>query len=119
MANRSQASASGVKDPALRNMPRIGTVEAIKQIVSRHGFRGLYTGYSLHAIRDTIGTGLYFGIYETAKQTIAAFSGREQNQSPFGPPMLAGALSGTIPWICVSGDLRTAQSNPCLRFPPN
>lgn len=104
MSNRSQASASGVKDPTLRNMPRIGTFEAIRQIISRHGFRGLYTGYPLHAIRDTIGTGLYFGIYETAKQTIAAFSGREQNQSPFGPPMFAGALSGTIPWICVSED---------------
>lgn len=108
MSNRSQASASGVKDPTLRNMPRIGTFEAIRQIISRHGFRGLYTGYPLHAIRDTIGTGLYFGIYETAKQTIAAFSGREQNQSPFGPPMVAGALSGTIPWICVSGHPRNS-----------
>jgi hypothetical protein len=118
MANRSQASASGVKDPTLRNMPRIGTIEAIKQIISRHGFRGLYTGYHLHAIRDTIGTGLYFGIYETAKQTIAAFSGREQNQSPFGPPMAAGALSGTIPWICVSRDRGKSVNLLPSRFVP-
>ena len=81
-------------------MPRIGTIEAIQQIIARHGFRGLYTGVSLHAVRDTIGTGLYFGIYETAKQLITTFMG--DKQSTFGAHMAAGALSGVIPWICVS-----------------
>jgi hypothetical protein len=75
-------------------------MEAIQQIIARHGYRGLYTGVGLHAVRDTIGTGLYFGIYETAKQLISTFLG--DNQSPFGAPMAAGALSGVIPWICVS-----------------
>ncbi|KGQ01396.1 hypothetical protein PAAG_11859 [Paracoccidioides lutzii Pb01] len=63
-----------------------------------HGYRGLYTGVRLHAIRDTIGTGLYFGIYETSKQLISTYLG--EHTSPFGAPMVAGALSGVIPWCC-------------------
>lgn len=51
-------------------------------------------------MRDTIGTGLYFGIYETVKQIITKELGMQQ--SPFGAPMAAGALCGTIPWILVS-----------------
>lgn len=81
-------------------MPRIGTFQAFKQIINRHGFLGLYTGYHLHALRDTVGTGLYFGIYETVKQVIVKEFGPQQ--SPFGPPMVAGALCGTVPWILVS-----------------
>ncbi|EEQ83564.2 mitochondrial carrier protein [Blastomyces dermatitidis ER-3] len=100
MANRSHAIAGTAtnRHTSLRGMPRLGTIDAIKQIVSRHGYRGLYTGVRLHAIRDTIGTGLYFGIYETAKQLISTYLGDQQ--SPFGAPMAAGALSGVIPWIC-------------------
>ncbi|KAK2731181.1 hypothetical protein FQN55_004906 [Onygenales sp. PD_40] len=99
MANRSHAIAgTTTRHASLRDVPRLGTIEAIKQIVSRHGYRGLYTGVRLHAVRDTIGTGLYFGIYETAKQLISTFLG--DHHSPFGAPMAAGALSGVIPWIC-------------------
>ncbi|PGH32620.1 hypothetical protein GX50_04594 [[Emmonsia] crescens] len=100
MANRSHAIAGTATNQhaSLRNIPRLGTIDAIKQIVSRHGYRGLYTGVRLHALRDTIGTGLYFGIYETAKQLISTFLG--DHQSPFGAPMAAGALSGVVPWIC-------------------
>ncbi|PGH08273.1 hypothetical protein AJ79_06060 [Helicocarpus griseus UAMH5409] len=99
MTNRSHAIAGAASSHAsLRDVPRLGTIEAIKQIISRHGYVGLYTGVRLHALRDTIGTGLYFGIYETAKQLISTFLG--DHHSPFGAPMAAGALSGVIPWIC-------------------
>lgn len=101
MTHRSQASPDAVRDPSLRKQPRLGTVEALKQIIRRHGIRGLYTGFHLHAMRDTIGTGIYFGVYETTKQLVAKYIGTEPS-SPFGAPMVAGALSGTIPWICVS-----------------
>lgn len=47
-----------------------------------------------------IGTGLYFGVYETVKQIIAKEMGKSA-QSPFGPPMVAGALCGTVPWLVV------------------
>ncbi|RJE25542.1 Mitochondrial carrier protein [Aspergillus sclerotialis] len=98
VANRSQAAPDAAQDSTLRSKPRVGTFEAIGQIIHRHGVRGLYTGFHLHMIRDTIGTGLYFGIYETVKQVTASQIG--QDKSPFGGPMIAGAICSTVPWFC-------------------
>lgn len=98
MANRSHAI-SGSKNNSARDVPRLRTIQAIKQIISRHGFRGLYTGIRLHALRDTVGTGMFFAIYETTKQMISRYQG--DHGSPFEAPMAAGALCGVIPWICV------------------
>lgn len=100
VSHRAQASPDAVRDPSLRNKPRLGTIEAIRQIVRRYGFRGLYTGFHLHAMRDTIGSGLYFSVYETVKQVAAKELGPDK--SPFGGPMIAGAICSTVPWFCVS-----------------
>ncbi|KAJ5149393.1 mitochondrial carrier domain-containing protein [Penicillium atrosanguineum] len=98
MQNRAQAAPDAVRNPSLRNEPRLSTVQAIRQIVARHGIRGLYTGFGLHALRDSIGTGLYFSIYETVKQVVVRQLG--ESQSPFGPPAIAGAICSTLPWFC-------------------
>lgn len=98
VSNRAQASPDAVRDPALRRKPRLGTFEAIGQIVRRHGFRGLYTGFRLHMIRDTIGSGLYFSVYETVKQMAAKELGPDRG--PLGP-MIAGAICSTVPWFAV------------------
>lgn len=103
VANRSRASPNAACDPSLRSKPRLGTIEAIRQIVDLHGVRGLYTGFQLHMIRDTIGTGLYFGIYETVKQVAANQIGQEKSFG--GGPMIAGAVCSTVPWFCVSFQL--------------
>lgn len=100
VSNRAQASPDAAKDPALRNKGRLNTLEAVKQIIKRHGTRGLYTGFGLHALRDTVGSGLYFGVYETVKQLAAKELGPDS--SPFGGPMIAGAICSTVPWFCVS-----------------
>ncbi|PWY86275.1 mitochondrial carrier [Aspergillus heteromorphus CBS 117.55] len=98
VSNRAQASPNAVSDPSLRSKPRLGTIEAIRQIVQRYGFRGLYTGFHLHAMRDTLGSGLYFTVYETVKQVAAKELGPDK--SPFGAPMIAGAICSTVPWFC-------------------
>ncbi|THC89863.1 hypothetical protein EYZ11_010676 [Aspergillus tanneri] len=98
VSNRAQASPGAVGDPSLRNKPRLGTIQAIQQIVKRYGFRGLYTGFYLHALRDTLGSGLYFSVYETVKQVAAKELGPDK--SPFGAPMIAGAICSTVPWFC-------------------
>lgn len=108
VSNRAQAAPGAARDPSLRSKPRIGTVEAIQQIIKRHGFRGLYTGFHLHALRDTVGTAMYFGIYETVKQVAAKEIGSDQ--SPFGAPAIAGAICSTIPWFCVSSPLTISMS---------
>ncbi|PYH97592.1 mitochondrial carrier [Aspergillus ellipticus CBS 707.79] len=98
VSNRAQASPNAALDPSLRNKPRLGTIEAIRQIIQRYGFRGLYTGFHLHAMRDTLGSGLYFTVYETVKQVAAKELGPDK--SPFGAPMIAGAICSTVPWFC-------------------
>ncbi|EPS28941.1 hypothetical protein PDE_03887 [Penicillium oxalicum 114-2] len=98
VSNRALAAPGAAHDPSLRSKPRIGTVEAAKQIIKRHGFRGLYTGFHLHALRDTVGTAMYFGIYETVKQVAAKEMGTDQ--SPLGAPAIAGAICSTLPWFC-------------------
>ncbi|KZZ91211.1 mitochondrial carrier protein [Ascosphaera apis ARSEF 7405] len=81
-----------------RSHPRhINTWEAFRQIVARHGFRGLYTGVHLHATRDTIGTGLYFGVYETTKQMMFAYF--PGSQASVAAPIVAGALCSVFPWM--------------------
>ncbi|BDD61183.1 hypothetical protein MPDQ_002628 [Monascus purpureus] len=98
MANRAMASPGAAADPSLRNKPRLNTIDAFKQIVARHGFRGLYTAFHLHAMRDMIGTGIYFSVYETVKQLAAKELG--QGHLPLGGPMIAGAICSTVPWFC-------------------
>ncbi|KAI9376532.1 mitochondrial carrier domain-containing protein [Aspergillus egyptiacus] len=96
--NRAQASPDAVRDSSLRHKPRVGTIQAIRKIVQRYGFRGLYTGFKLHVMRDTLGSGLYFAVYETVKQVAARELGPDK--SPFGAPMIAGAICSTVPWFC-------------------
>lgn len=98
VSNRAQASPNAARDPSLRSKGRLNTIEAVRQIVRRYGFRGLYTGFYLHALRDTVGSGLYFGVYETVKQMAAKELGPDT--SPFGGPMIAGAICSTVPWLC-------------------
>ncbi|PKY01899.1 putative mitochondrial carrier protein [Aspergillus campestris IBT 28561] len=98
VSNRAMASPDAVNDPSLRSKPRVNTIEAIRQIVKRYGFRGLYTGFKLHALRDTLGSGLYFSVYETVKQIASKELGTDG--SPFGGPMIAGAICSTVPWFC-------------------
>jgi hypothetical protein len=93
------AAPDAARDPSLRRKPRLGTIQAIQQIIKRHGFRGLYTGFGLHAMRDTVGSALYFSVYETVKQVAAKELGSDK--SPFGAPMIAGAICSTVPWFCV------------------
>ncbi|KAJ5144086.1 Mitochondrial carrier protein [Penicillium bovifimosum] len=98
VSNRAMAAPDAAHDSSLRHKPRLGTIQAFKKIYGRYGFRGLYTGFRLHALRDTVGTGLYFGVYETVKQVAAKELGQDKN--PFGAPMIAGAICSTVPWFC-------------------
>ncbi|WWC63607.1 uncharacterized protein I303_106212 [Kwoniella dejecticola CBS 10117] len=43
------------------------TIQAVKLIVNSSGYRGLYIGWRLHFIRDTLGTALYFAEYDVMR----------------------------------------------------
>ncbi|KAJ6024407.1 hypothetical protein N7540_005204 [Penicillium herquei] len=98
VANRAQAAPGAAQDASLRRKPRVGTIEAIRKIIKIHGVRGLYTGFHLHVMRDAVGTGLYFSIYESVKEMASKELG--EKTSPVGAPAIAGAVCSTLPWFC-------------------
>ncbi|KAG0136570.1 mitochondrial carrier domain-containing protein [Tuber indicum] len=87
----------GVDDPShiTRYQPK-GTFQSAKSIVQNRGIWGLYSGFHLHFIRDTLGTAMYFSFYESGKQLFASSSGA-------GPLAIAtsGGLCGLLSWVLV------------------
>ena len=79
-----------------------GSLATARQLVRDRGFVGLYCGYRLHLLRDTIGTSIYFMTYESVKQLMANARG----QSPTSPyaVVVAGGLCGIVSWACVSSE---------------
>lgn len=96
MAAGTTGAASTVK-----NAGRVSTLQATSQIIKERGVLGLYTGFHLHFYRDVLGTGLYFGIYETLKQSINSAYGADKVNAP-GAVMFAGAACGVLSWTMVS-----------------
>ncbi|KAI5801612.1 mitochondrial carrier domain-containing protein [Peziza echinospora] len=74
-----------------------GTAQAARYIIKARGYRGLYSGFHLHFARDTLGTAIYFTIYETAKQFLAS------SNTEAGPLAIAsaGALCGLTSWVLI------------------
>nr|XP_019045012.1 hypothetical protein I302_06928 [Kwoniella bestiolae CBS 10118]OCF23942.1 hypothetical protein I302_06928 [Kwoniella bestiolae CBS 10118] len=56
------------------------TIQAVKLIINSSGYRGLYTGWRLHFIRDTLGTALYFAEYDVMRYHL----GRSKSPSQGG-----------------------------------
>ena len=77
------------------NIPK-NLLEWIRYIRLKRGLAGFYSGYTLHAPVDILGTGLYFGIYESIKQF-----GAENKLNMNLLPLVAGAVSGSLSWILV------------------
>ncbi|KAJ2989533.1 hypothetical protein HDV02_004959 [Globomyces sp. JEL0801] len=67
------------------------------RIVREKGFRGLYTGYSIHAPLEFLGCGSYFGLYELFK-----YYGPSNNGVPLPWVSLAGGgAAGALSWALV------------------
>jgi hypothetical protein len=61
------------------------------------GLKGFYTGYPIHLTMDIIGTGCYFGIYETVK-----FLLRKDSQNVGAKAsLISGGLAGALSWLIV------------------
>lgn len=95
------ASGSSATKTTAKNVGRVSSVAAARQIIGERGFLGLFTGFRLHFYRDVVGTGLYFGIYETLKQSINSAYGADKVNAP-GAVMFAGAACGVLSWTMVS-----------------
>ncbi|KAI9017407.1 mitochondrial carrier domain-containing protein [Gaertneriomyces semiglobifer] len=78
-----------------RPPPDMSTLDWAKRIVHLKGPTGLYAGYSMHLLRDAIGTAMYFCGYETAKYLLTR-EGRDPGPLIY---MTAGGLAGTLSWL--------------------
>ena len=91
------ASNAGAAPPPLS---KTGAWMTARRLVSERGLSGLYSGYRLHLLRDTIGTSIYFITYESSKQLMANARGKSPT-SPYAV-LVAGGLCGIVSWACVS-----------------
>ncbi|KZT40846.1 mitochondrial carrier, partial [Sistotremastrum suecicum HHB10207 ss-3] len=85
-----------------------GTLQALKDIIQVAGFRGLYTGFRLHFLRDTSGTALYFLEYDGFRYLMGRRLSGEQGDPPTWLPIhptlipfLCGSLAGVTSWALI------------------
>ncbi|KAK9237201.1 mitochondrial carrier domain-containing protein [Lipomyces kononenkoae] len=74
-----------------------GTFESFKDIIRKRGIVGLYSGFRYHFARDSLGTSLYFTVYESSKQLFSMYN---PDGGPPGPLVIAisGGLCGIFSW---------------------
>lgn len=87
-------------------MPRT-TWQVAQQIRAQSGVRGLFSGFGYHLMRDSLGFGLYFSLYETLKLLMDGAGTDEGLISGTFIPMssvsitFAAAASGIMAWVLV------------------
>jgi len=99
LAGKMTREANPSDRPSPINDLRTGAFRTAQQLVRDRGIRGLYCGYRLHLVRDTIGTAIYFGTYETVKQILS--NGRGDGPAEPGAVALAGATCGIVSWVTI------------------
>ena len=82
---------------APKNAGKVTTIEACRQIIQRKGILGMYTGFQLHLVRDVVGSGIYFGVYEATKQALTTYNEASKANTPAAVG-IAGLLCGTMSW---------------------
>lgn len=97
---RQRAFAGSGATPTSPSSLTAGAWVTARRLVRERGIMGLYSGYRLHLLRDTIGTSIYFVTYESAKQLMSNARGKEPT-SPYAV-VFAGGLCGIVSWACVS-----------------
>ncbi|KAF3924273.1 hypothetical protein ABW21_db0205591 [Orbilia brochopaga] len=99
LLKQSKAEADGKKQDFAKAYSKekgAGTLESARRIVGTRGFRGLYSGFHLHLIRDVLGTGVYFTMYETFKRTFSSQEGTSHLAIA-----TSGGLCGLLSWAMI------------------
>ncbi|RMZ81056.1 hypothetical protein DV738_g2372, partial [Chaetothyriales sp. CBS 135597] len=91
-----------------KNVGRISSYQAVQQIVRERGVAGLFVGFRLHLVRDVVGSGIYFGVYEALKQSLNSAYGVSDVNAP-GAVLFAGAACGVLAW-CVTYPLDSMKT---------
>ncbi|CAK9436516.1 uncharacterized protein LODBEIA_P10740 [Lodderomyces beijingensis] len=77
------------------------TSKIVQTIVKYGGWRGLYSGFYQHFLRDSISTGIYYSFYESMKWSINVLTNESVNKPSATSVLLAGGLSGVFSWILI------------------
>jgi len=75
-----------------------GTFRTAMEIVKQRGYVGLWSGFRLHMVRDTVGTSVYFMSYESMKQLLVKYQGQASPTAP-SSVAIAGGACGIISWL--------------------
>ncbi|KAL0940766.1 mitochondrial carrier protein [Colletotrichum truncatum] len=77
-----------------------GTFKTMSNIIRHRGALGLYTGFNLHLLRDTLGTAIYFMVYESGKQLGTTFGGDHPTTNKLAV-VVSGGLCGIVSWAMI------------------
>ncbi|KAH6688308.1 integral membrane ornithine transporter of mitochondria [Plectosphaerella plurivora] len=77
-----------------------GTIQTMRNIIRHRGIFGLYTGFNLHLLRDTLGTAIYFMVYESGKQLVTTFGGDHPSTNKLAV-VTSGGLCGIVSWAMI------------------
>ncbi|KAI0818644.1 mitochondrial carrier domain-containing protein, partial [Irpex lacteus] len=64
------------------------TSSAVREIYRNNGLKGLYTGFRIHCLRDTLGTSLYFFEYDGLRHIMGRQLSGEQGPPPAWMPFI-------------------------------
>eukprot|EP01047_Picozoa_sp_COSAG01_P066696 COSAG01_NODE_9260_length_2500_cov_10.617545_1_plen_289_part_00 len=74
-----------------------GNIDCVRQIVARDGPLGLWRGYTIMTMRESLAFGVYFSTYDGVKEQLSVAFG----SCNAGVQMAAGAVSGAATWSAV------------------
>lgn len=105
---RRQLEYSIAESKGLRIGKPPSTLDAVRDIYRANGIRGLYTGFRLHCLRDTLGTSLYFFEYDGLRHIMGRLPSGEQSTTPTWMPVpvsvvpfMCGSLAGVSSWAII------------------
>lgn len=94
-----QAQLASVAAPTYN--PHSSLANTMRNIVKYEGLGGLYSGYRFHFLRDALGSGVYFAVYELFKwASNTLINGDASLLSPVSI-LLAGGMSGVTCWAII------------------
>ena len=89
-------------------VPQSGFQAAANIYKNFGGIKGFYMGFPLHMARDTFGTALYFGFYDSIRKLVSRHSTSDSRSGPslYGIPapvvsFLSGSSAGILSWLIV------------------
>lgn len=98
-------TASQVETLINKSPVKPGAIHAVKRIWQKGGIKMLYGGVEYQCLRDSIGSGVYFTVYETVKNKISQWTRKnefEKDDRPNGIAIAtAGALCGATSWVVI------------------